>query len=82
MNHNLNWPFIPDHLYRILTTGGEESGKTNALLNLIEYQQPHINKIYLYVKDPFESKYQLLVNGRKKAGIKNCKKSKIFIGYS
>ena len=28
-------PFIPDHSYRILITGGSGSGKTNALLNLI-----------------------------------------------
>ena len=21
MNHNLNWPYIPDHLYKILITG-------------------------------------------------------------
>ena len=28
--HNLKLPFIPDHPYRILTTGGSGSGKTNA----------------------------------------------------
>ena len=33
--HNLNWPCIPDNPYRILITGGSGSGKTNALLNLI-----------------------------------------------
>ena len=33
--HNLNWPYIPDHPYRILTKGGSGSEKTNALLNLI-----------------------------------------------
>ena len=31
--HNLNWPEIPDHLYRILMAGGSESRKSNALLN-------------------------------------------------
>ena len=40
------------------------------LLNLIKHQQPDIEKIYLYTKDSFESKYQLLINGRKKVGIK------------
>ena len=30
--HNKNWPYIPDHPYRILIIG---SGKTNTLLNLI-----------------------------------------------
>ena len=34
--HNKNWPYIPDHPYRILIIGGSEYGKTNVLLNLIE----------------------------------------------
>ena len=34
--HNEKWPYIPDHLYRILIIGGSGSGKTNALLNLIK----------------------------------------------
>ena len=48
--HNSNWPYIPDHPYRILIVGGSGSGKTNALLNLIK-DQPDIDKIYLYIKD-------------------------------
>ena len=36
IGHNLNWPFIPDHPYRILIISGTGSGKTNALLNLIK----------------------------------------------
>ena len=31
--HNEKWPYIPDHSYRILITGGSGSGKTNTLLN-------------------------------------------------
>ena len=31
--HNLNWPKIPDHPYRILIIEACESGKTNALFN-------------------------------------------------
>ena len=42
--HNLNWPYIPDHLHRILIIGGSATGKTNALLNLIKNQQD-IDKI-------------------------------------
>ena len=30
--NNSEWPYIPDHPYRILI-GGSGSGKTNALLN-------------------------------------------------
>ena len=36
--YNLKRPQIPDHLYRILITGGSGSGKTNALFNLINQQ--------------------------------------------
>ena len=36
INHNSNGPYIPDHFYRILVTGGSGSGKTNVLLNLIK----------------------------------------------
>ena len=49
--HNLNWPYIPDHPCRILIIGGSASGKTNTLLYLIN-NQPHIDKLYLYAKDP------------------------------
>ena len=54
--HNKNWPYIPDHPYRILLIEGSGSGKTNLLLKLIE-NQPDLDKIYLYAKDPYESKY-------------------------
>ena len=55
--HNLKWQYIPDHPFRILIIGGSESGKTNALLNLIN-SQPDLYKIYLYAKDPYVAKYQ------------------------
>ena len=65
IEHNKNWPYIPDHPYRILIIGGSGSGKTNVLLNLIE-KQSDIDKIYLYAKDPYEAKYQYLINIREK----------------
>ena len=49
------------------------------LLNLIKYQQLDIDKVCLYVKDPLESKYQLLINGREKVGSENLKNPKAFI---
>ena len=61
--HNENWLYILDKLYRILIIGGSGSGKTNVLLNLIE-NQAAIDKIYLYAKDPYEAKYQYLINKR------------------
>ena len=66
--HNPNWPYIPDHPYRILIIGGSGSGKTNTLLNLIN-NQPDIDKIYLYAKDPYEDKYQFLINKRESIGL-------------
>ena len=55
--HNLKWPYILDHPYRILIIGSSGSWKANALLNLIN-KQPDLHKTYLYVKDPYEAKYQ------------------------
>ena len=51
IEHNTKWPYISDHPYRILIVGGSGSGKTNPLLNLVN-NQPDIDKIYLYAKDP------------------------------
>ena len=55
--HNKIRPYIPDKPYRILMIGGSGCGKTNVLLNLIE-NQPDIDKIYLYARDPYQAKYQ------------------------
>ena len=81
INHNRNWPYIPDHPCRILIIGGSGSGKTNTLLNLIN-NQPDIDKVYLYLKDPYEDKYQFLINNRESTGIKHFNDLKAFIGYS
>ena len=61
--HNEKWPYIPDHLYRILIIGGCWSGKTNALLNLIN-KQNDIDKMYLYARDLSEPKYEYLIKKR------------------
>ena len=79
--HTPKWPYIPDHPYRILIIGGSGSGKTNALLNLIN-NQPDIDKIYLYAKDPYEAKYQFLINKRESIGLKHFNDPKAFIEYS
>ena len=36
INYNPDWPYIPEHPYRILIIGGSGSEKTNVLLNLIK----------------------------------------------
>ena len=76
--HNKNWPYIPDHPYKILIIGCSGSGKTNALLNLIE-TQPDIDEIYLYTKDPRECKYQYLIDTREKVVLKRFNDPKAFI---
>ena len=81
INHDKNWPYIPNHPYRILIIGGSESGKTNLLLNLIG-NQPDIDKISLYAKDPYEAKYQYLINKRERVGINHLNDPKAFIEYS
>ena len=81
IEHNSKWPYIPDHPYRILIIGGSGSGKTNALLNLIN-NQPDIDKIYLYAKDPCEAKYQYLINKREKVGLNHFNDPKTFMEYS
>ena len=81
IEHNSKWPCIPDHPYRILIIGGSGSGKTNALLNLIN-NQPDIDKIYLYEKDPYEKIYQYLINKREKVGLNHFNDPKAFMEYS
>ena len=78
--HNKNWPYIPDHPYSLLIIGGTRSGKTNSLLNLIE-NQPDIDKIYLYAKDPYEVNYQHLINKREGVGINHFIDPTAFIEY-
>ena len=79
--YNSKWPCIPDHSHRIFVIGGSGSGKTNALLNLIK-NQSDIDKIYLYAKDPYEAKYQHLINKRESTGLKHFNDHKAFIEYS
>ena len=78
--HNRKWPYIPDHPQRILVVGGSGSGKTNALLNLIN-DQPDIDKRYLYAKYPYEGKYQYLINKREKAGLSHYDDPKAIMDY-
>ena len=79
--HNKNWSYIPDHPCRILIVGGSGPEKPNLLLKLIE-NQPEIDKTYLYAKDPYESKYQYLVNKTEGVGINHFNDPQAFSDYS
>ena len=50
-------------------------------MNLIN-NQPDLDKIYLYAKDPYEAKYQYLINKREKAGLDHSKDPEVFMEYS
>ena len=58
--------------------GSSGSGKTNASLNLIN-KQPDIDEIYLYAKDPYEAKYQFLINKRENIGLKHLMIPKLLL---
>ena len=72
------------HIFQIshteLIIGSSGSGKTNVLLNLID-NQPDIDKIYLYAKDPYEAKYQYLIKICEKVGINHHKDLRAYIEY-
>ena len=52
------------------------------LLNVIKNKWADIEKNYLYVKNPFKSKYKLLINGRERVGTKNSRNPKSLRDYS
>ena len=60
----------------MLVIGVCGSGKTNSLFNLIS-QQPDTDKIYLHAKDPYETKYQVLIHKRESAGLKHLNDLKL-----
>ena len=51
------------------------------MCNLISHK-PDVDKIYLYAKDSYEAKYQLLINKRENTGLKYLNDSKAFIEFS
>ena len=55
--------------------------KNKRIIKFIN-NQPDIDKIYLYAKDPYEAKYQYLINKREKVGLDHFNDPKAFIEYS
>ena len=55
--------------------------KKILLLNLIDHE-PETDNFLIYAKDPFEAKYQLLINKRENTDLKYLSDLKAFIQYS
>ena len=81
IEHNKNYPYIPDHPYRILITGGSGSGKTNTLINLIN-KRNYIDKIYLHARDLNKPNYTYLVKKHEDVGIKHVNNPNAFLECS
>ena len=79
--HKKNRPYISDQPYRILIIRGSASGKTNALINLIN-EQNDTDKIYLYARDLSKPKYEYLIKKHEDAGIKHLNNPNAFIECS
>ena len=77
-NEDEDWPF------RMLIIDPSGSGKTNALLHLIQnlIDTNPIDKIYLYAKDLSEPKYEFFINNREESGIKYFNDPTAFIEHS
>ncbi|MBX2940286.1 MAG: hypothetical protein KF880_09450 [Ferruginibacter sp.] len=57
---NKDDPTVPQWPFRALITGSSSLGKTNVVLNMI-LKQLVWDKIYIYIKDETEDKYQFLL---------------------
>ena len=81
IEHSEKSAYLYDHPYRIIIIGGSGSGKTNALINLIN-EQNDIDKIFLYARDLSEPKYKYLIKKHEDAAIKHLNNSNAFIKCS
>ena len=55
--------------------------KNKCIIEFIN-NQPDIDKIYLYANNPYETKYQYLINNREKVGLNHFNDPKAFMEYS
>ena len=73
-------------IYRMLMIAHSLSGKTSTLLHSMKKLEDDnysiIDKMYLYVKDPNEVKYQYLIKRHEKNDLENLKNPMAFSEYS
>ena len=80
--HNLIWLNIPEHSYRILIVGGSGSAETILFLFNLMNHQHNIDKMYLYAKDSYGAKYQLLIKKQENTCLNHLNDSRTFTEYS
>ena len=61
--------------------GGSGSEKNKCIVKFNKYQLD-ADKTYLYAKDPYKEKFQLLINKRESTGLKHFNDPKAFNEYS
>ena len=79
--HNPNSLQTSENPYKILIIWSFGSRKINLLFSLISHQ-PDIDSSYLYAKNLFEAKYQLLINKHERKSLKCFNNSNAFIECS
>ena len=55
-------PFMPKDTFRMLICGNSGSGKTNLLFHRLIEPLLYFDEIYLYAKNLYQEKYQILMN--------------------
>ena len=66
INHNQRCPYIPNHSYRVLIIGGSGSGKTDALLKLININNQILTKLIYALKNHPNQNINCLLTEEKK----------------
>ena len=66
--HNLKWPYYSRSSIQNINNRRLTLRKNKCIIKLIN-NQTDINKTYLYAKDPYEAKYEFLINKRKNTSI-------------
>ena len=78
--HQITWPKLAANFWSAMQSINNwafESGKANLLFNLISHHHD-IDKIYLYAKNPYETKNQSLINNKQSTDLQHLSDSRSF----
>ena len=82
INRNSNKPYVPDQVSLTGFWSIKDQYQENLIATKLNKKATPRFWQNLYVKDPFESKYQLRINRREEGGIKELKNPNTFIDFS